>query len=806
MNKSIIGTAIIALIMTTLSVAQEARKPVIDKYGNHLIVHTNSSTDFSQRVYGQMPNISLLGIQREGLTKSSIQTLSSKLFFDYKDILKIDPNEVKLRKVDTDGQLWFVSYQQTVNDIPVLGTQIGYTVDQSGDIVALGTDTYQDIEVPKTPKVSKQAALQTAQNAFGADSSQILEPGTLTIYPMIEDSVITFYLTWKVHLSSRKQLKNWVYFVDATNGKIVEHLNYLAEQEISKDNTSVPKRSDKYISIKTDTTTSKSNTDILQVHTQQKLILNYNVNGTVTGDYFPEDYSDTPVSTNFEITGIKVYDSIGRPLDQGDSDSNGDYSINYTSSFSTHYIHIPLQNDWVKVTEKDQTIVNPINTEPIKQVHSYTPGSSVQVNADFGAGDASNVKYHVTLIHDYFKNSHNYNGMDYQMEAAINFGSGTNGSADGTKIMFGSQDGEKWAQASDVVYHEYTHNVIHHIYDGWTGGGVRTSIDEGIADYFASTLTNDPDHAESVGGTRTLDNNFSYDEFAFDPVHWNGQVIGGAAWDVREEVGSTIADKLVFKALQLTPQADTFDEFMQNMMNADQILYYGAHADEIIDAAQNHGITAPSFPAPSSPTNVTITNPTGFSNPNIDWDDNPEPYIGYYEVWRQKKRISDGIIFPETLLASSTSSSYTDTNLFMNPMQHIYEWRYAVKAVSTDSAASGLSGYTQWIDGISQHKQRPEITDATPEEFALQQNYPNPFNPSTQVKFALREQAEVSIQVYNIMGQQVATLTNKTMQAGFHQVEFDGSGLSSGVYIARMQAVGTSGKAFTDELKMQLIK
>jgi len=98
------------------------------------------------------------------------------------------------------------------------------------------------------------------------------------------------------------------------------------------------------------------------------------------------------------------------------------------------------------------------------------------------------------------------------------------------------------------------------------------------------------------------------------------------------------------------------------------------------------------------------------------------------------------------------------------------------------------------------------VGENLPTEFGLSDNYPNPFNPSTQIKFELPEKAEVSIEVYNIMGQKVATLINNQLQAGFHNTTFKADNLSSGVYIARLQAIGNSGERFVQEIKMQLIK
>lgn len=95
---------------------------------------------------------------------------------------------------------------------------------------------------------------------------------------------------------------------------------------------------------------------------------------------------------------------------------------------------------------------------------------------------------------------------------------------------------------------------------------------------------------------------------------------------------------------------------------------------------------------------------------------------------------------------------------------------------------------------------------AIPEIYDITQNYPNPFNPSTNVQFELPEQAQVSLVVFNIMGQKVSTLVDQNLNAGFHTYTFDASSLPSGVYIAQMEAIGTSGEVFTKSMKMQLIK
>jgi len=92
-------------------------------------------------------------------------------------------------------------------------------------------------------------------------------------------------------------------------------------------------------------------------------------------------------------------------------------------------------------------------------------------------------------------------------------------------------------------------------------------------------------------------------------------------------------------------------------------------------------------------------------------------------------------------------------------------------------------------------------SDFIPESFSLSQNYPNPFNPSTIINFQLAESSEVVLKVYDMLGREVATLLNERRNPGSHQVVFDASNLSSGVYIYRLEAGNN-----LETKKMMLIK
>ncbi len=92
-----------------------------------------------------------------------------------------------------------------------------------------------------------------------------------------------------------------------------------------------------------------------------------------------------------------------------------------------------------------------------------------------------------------------------------------------------------------------------------------------------------------------------------------------------------------------------------------------------------------------------------------------------------------------------------------------------------------------------------------PAEFVLNQNYPNPFNPTTKIGFQLPVNADVTIEIYNAIGQRVMTLVNESMTAGVHTVDADLSRLSSGVYVYRIVAQSEA-ETFISTRKMTLIK
>ena len=110
--------------------------------------------------------------------------------------------------------------------------------------------------------------------------------------------------------------------------------------------------------------------------------------------------------------------------------------------------------------------------------------------------------------------------------------------------------------------------------------------------------------------------------------------------------------------------------------------------------------------------------------------------------------------------------------------------------IQTDGATWSISGTV----GV-------ESEDQNPTQYSLGQNYPNPFNPSTTISFSILNSEFITLKVFDVLGNEAATLINEEKSAGTYQIEFDANKLSSGIYFYKLQ-IGN----FIETKKMILMK
>jgi endoglucanase len=154
-------------------------------------------------------------------------------------------------------------------------------------------------------------------------------------------------------------------------------------------------------------------------------------------------------------------------------------------------------------------------------------------------------------------------------------------------------------------------------------------------------------------------------------------------------------------------------------------------------------------------------------------------------------------------LSSFTEMGSWDENQWFNP-QNDYDWTAVdVFQIVSETGAMGIAEL--WFDFIRiVEKGKYEVSTQLVSDlvdYQLHQNYPNPFNPITQIQYTLPVPAQVTLEVFNSLGQKVMELVNSQQSAGYHTEIFDATRLSSGIYFYKLTTL-----SFTETKRMLLIK
>jgi hypothetical protein len=177
---------------------------------------------------------------------------------------------------------------------------------------------------------------------------------------------------------------------------------------------------------------------------------------------------------------------------------------------------------------------------------------------------------------------------------------------------------------------------------------------------------------------------------------------------------------------------------------------------------------------------------------HLSWSTASETDNNGFRVERQRENTEDWqqVGYVNSHGQSATRSDYTFVDANVQTGQ-----RYAYRLTSIAN-----TGETDELQLIVVTHGEYNAAEA-PREFRLLGNYPNPFNPTTRVVFELNQQADITLKVYNPVGQLVGLLASGTYEAGAHSVEFNAADLPTGMYIAQL-----SNGSQTQMMKMMLIK
>ncbi|HCY75403.1 MAG TPA: hypothetical protein DHV28_05740 [Ignavibacteriales bacterium] len=184
---------------------------------------------------------------------------------------------------------------------------------------------------------------------------------------------------------------------------------------------------------------------------------------------------------------------------------------------------------------------------------------------------------------------------------------------------------------------------------------------------------------------------------------------------------------------------------------------------------------------------VELTSFVGSSvngNVVLNWNTATETNNSGFEIQRSTDKVNfSNVAFVPGFGTTTEPRSYSYTDNSVNNGKYYYRLRQI--------DYNGAFAYSQIV----------EVDVSAPIEFALTQNYPNPFNPSTIISYSIPQNSFVTLKVYDIIGNEIATLVNESKSAGKYDVRFDASNLSNGVYFYTIKADN-----FTSSKKMILMK
>jgi hypothetical protein len=158
---------------------------------------------------------------------------------------------------------------------------------------------------------------------------------------------------------------------------------------------------------------------------------------------------------------------------------------------------------------------------------------------------------------------------------------------------------------------------------------------------------------------------------------------------------------------------------------------------------------------------------------------------------------------------STATSTWTQFSVpFTYITTAVPDWASLSITLVGAGSASAKAGTFCLIDDVSLTGTASGVNEAAgvPASFALGQNYPNPFNPSTKISYTIAQSGRVTLKVYNLLGTEVASLVDATRDAGTFMVNWNATGLPSGMYVYRMCVTSEKGIVFDQAKKLMLMK
>jgi Zn-dependent metalloprotease len=416
------------------------------------------------------------------------------------------PEDLVRAKAKRVGRTWFLVFAQRHRGVEVEGGRVDLRLRDDGTVVLLGSDWFPGIDVAVTPRLPLGTADARARLDVGfvAARDRALGGSTVIVPRPGDDGRIAYRLAHRVRHRTDDPPALWVSWVDATTGETIARENEL-----------------RYLTL----------------------------TGTASGQIHPATPTDPLETRPF------AHEIVGYSHDSTSTNATGSYAL---ANVNAGYImKTGLRGPYLDVLHFALAEAQQTATAPAGGVlhFAWTPA-----NSDTSERDAF---YHAHVARARVKAIEpGFTGLDYRMPCLVNIGNQCNAFWDGVGINFyrwgiRPSDGKACANTAtigDVVYHEYGHGRTQEVWSPFIPSG---ALHEGLSDYFAATITDQPGIGRGFFGPgttlRTTDNTQRVD-FAgcAGEVHCVGNAISGALWDLRGRLiasegaafGERLADSL----------------------------------------------------------------------------------------------------------------------------------------------------------------------------------------------------------------------------------------------------------------------
>jgi len=433
------------------------------------------------------------GVKIPGWSETpDIAEIAARNFIDdHRSAFGTRSEALKTVRCEKHGRVWYLIFEQVADGRLIRGARLDLRVSPDGELFLLGNKLLPNINMDFPPGREINSLLSDAGFALGLEFVET-KVGEEFWQPVeIESGQLYIYPVRQIDFTVENPPSKWACYVDVVTGETIMRVN-------------------KY----------------------------YYLSGEITAEVMVAPVSPWNVNHTRNVRWGRV-DFGGY---NGFADVEGSYSFSASgSSTATHVLsgRYTYANDYS-------------GAEPYFGA-SASGGDVVNIHMDDSNSELEERSGYVWAMRALYNTKltdPSFTDMDYIVPCNVNLTSGTcNAYWDGSSINFFIEGGgcENTAQLKDVVMHEYTHGITSAIYDG-SGDMPHLSVNECWSDYWPCTDSDDPLLGRGFFGAGThlryLDNTLVYPDDWEGESHHDGQILGGALWDMREELGRSYSDTL----------------------------------------------------------------------------------------------------------------------------------------------------------------------------------------------------------------------------------------------------------------------